>query len=456
MKEDILNGNYNDPMVLDSYAISRVDGFGESVEKLSKALKESNVKYMKKRKDAQEDLDEDEFEGQYPKKRNYRPVEGVQEPWTGDQSFIWPDYEAEAFEKELESFRARPVSNTGYNNKALNKKMTDKYGDKAKKCIKNTLFKESKIRKPLKESENAEDLKVYEERANWYFVDEEDFPALKVISEAFGAAMAKLFHYNVDRFDQKTDKGANNNTYVSVKGYGYKGSVNLYRVYLAYDEPNQGTKENPGVTRPSILWKRQQHLAISTYDYSIEQRFEKYLNKQLHSQLDSIVQELGYSIKKVEYSRFRQYDDSNYVYMDLEPKQKLDSINNAPVEEKLQKVVDRIVKNLHAEQLAVRGDTTYWISTRGYEGSEIVFSTCLTTDNDDYYDTDDGEERNENYKKPILYLDVPNRGYCNWNSGAGYIKAAHVKTLDDILEVAEKFERYLKEVGRDVYENSNY
>lgn len=141
MREDILSGNYVDPMELDEFALTRVSDFGNDVETLFEPLNESVVKYLKKRKELQqEDFDEESIKDQYPAKRKYRPVKGIKEPWTDDQSLIWPDYEAEAFENFLASIRGRPKSNTGYENKALNRRMTQIYGNRANKCIDDNLF----------------------------------------------------------------------------------------------------------------------------------------------------------------------------------------------------------------------------------------------------------------------------------------------------------------------------
>ena len=143
MHEDILSGNYSDPMEMDNFAIDKVNEFGENVEKLANnLLTESELKFYKKKKANLEDLYEDEAEeqeekmkDQYPAKRHYRRVDGTN-PWDvkttkdgiiDDQSFYWPDYEAESFEAALDEFRQRPESNTGYDNEALNKKMQDRW-----------------------------------------------------------------------------------------------------------------------------------------------------------------------------------------------------------------------------------------------------------------------------------------------------------------------------------------
>lgn len=580
MKEDILNGNYNDPMVLDSYAISRVDGFGENVEKLSRALKESNVKYMKKRKDAQEELDEDEFESQYPKKRNYRPVEGVQEPWTGDQAFIWPDYEAEAFEKELESFRARPESNTGYNNKALNKRMTDKHGDQAKKCINNTLFKESRTRKSLKEgqrsvsimkqfkkgfdvldkafatipsvqkaltefkfkagsedfngdyvikigfdkskvdirnvyyrligdrdnlnwtskwnyekaaaelindsleydvvylmdspagevlyiinatpvkdylqesskslqeAENTEKLsKQYEEDNHWEFIQSEDFEDLKEIVEALRKTSAVYF----DKYGYEvTDKYYNNNDpkslYIKVEGFGRRDTVTDYRISFM---PNN-TKDYNFLRD----WCKVNHLGqYSTY----RDRVAKQVQKLFKTSIENTCELLGFEIEDISFGRCGSYDSNYYVYIDLKPVKRLNALNNAPADKRLQRLLDLIVEDTKAELLTEVEGTKYW-KFAGYEGAEVIFTTCLTVDESEGYPSDDeaGYAENPNFSKPILYLDIPNTGYCNWNSGTGYIKDRHVKSINDIEATASRFIKRLKEVGREVYSNSNY
>lgn len=140
MKEDIIHGNYKDPMELDEFALNRISDFGNDVETLFEgSLKESTIKYMRKKQQNLENSDLNAYE--YSTSRGYREVQGLKEPWTEDQSFIWPDYEAEAFEKTIESFRKRPESNTGYKNKALNDKMITWFGKQAKDCIENKLIK---------------------------------------------------------------------------------------------------------------------------------------------------------------------------------------------------------------------------------------------------------------------------------------------------------------------------
>ena len=167
MKEDILNGRYSDPMILDDYAEERVNNFGESVEHLAgNLLKENELKYYRKRKSLQNEDLEEEQTTPYAHGKNRRTV-NLKQPWDGDQAMTeWPDYEADAFEKSLEQFRQRPVSNTGYTNKALNDKMIQIYGDRAKKCIDNKLFesKKSATKRRVTESEETLDMaKAYSE-----------------------------------------------------------------------------------------------------------------------------------------------------------------------------------------------------------------------------------------------------------------------------------------------------
>lgn len=448
MKEDILNGNYNDPMELDSYSISRVESFGENVEKLGKSLKENNVKYMRKKKNTLNDLDEDELDSQYPKKRNYRVVKGIKEPWTGDQSFIWPDYEAEAFEKEIESFRTRPESNTGYSNKALNKKMTDKYGDQAKKCIKNTLFKESRTRKSLKESEEPSALlKKYEKDCGWYFVQNEDVNDLVKIVEALEEVGNTYFNkYGYTVADKKAKSDESKSLYLNVNGYGRRDAVNYYRIIFAASD----------VDGYSFLkdWCRANHLG---YNWTYKDRIAKQVQKLFKPYIENVCESLGFEIADIACGSCKTYDSNEYVYVDLRPVKRLNALNNSPVDKKLQRVLDTIVKDTKAELLTEVKDTKYW-KIEGYEGAEVIFTTCLTTDKSDVYPSDDeaGYSENPNFNKPILYLDIPNTGYCNWNSGTGYITDRDVRDINAIERIAEKFISKLEKVGREVYENSNY
>lgn len=448
MKEDILNGNYNDPMELDSYSISRVESFGENVEKLGKSLKENNVKYMRKKKNTLNDLDEDELDSQYPKKRNYRVVKGIKEPWTGDQSFIWPDYEAEAFEKEIESFRTRPESNTGYSNKALNKKMTDKYGDQAKKCIKNTLFKESRTRKSLKESEEPSALlKQYEKDCDWYFIQNEDVDDLLKIVEALKEVGNTYFNkYGYVVADKKANSEDPRSLYLTVNGYGRREAVSAYRIIFKSSDADEYEFFRD--------WCKVRHLGRTP---SSRNTLEKQVQKYFKAAIENVCESVGYEITDVSFSRCGAYDDTPYVYVDLKPTKKINALNNLPVDKKLQKVEKTIVKDTGAKLLTEVEDTKYW-KIKDYEGAEVIFTTCLTTDKADVYPSDDeaGYSENPNFNKPILYLDIPNTGYCNWNSGTGYIEDRDVRDIDAIEHIAEKFIGKLKKVGREVYENSNY
>lgn len=149
MHVDILNGNYIDPLDRDYYSDLGIEDYENNVQDLcDKDLKENYNKYFKKKRNALEELDETEDEddptmgGKYDARRHMRKVNIGTEPWNYDQSFIWPDYEAEAFENSLEQFRQRPESNTGYLNKKLNQIMQTRWGkEQANKCIDNTLFK---------------------------------------------------------------------------------------------------------------------------------------------------------------------------------------------------------------------------------------------------------------------------------------------------------------------------
>lgn len=145
MKENIFNGHYNDPFDRDPLAEENIDNYAKEVQDIATndKLKESYNKYFRKRRNGVEELEDDEnFKYQHDPRRHMRKVNIGTEPWNYDQSFIWPDYEAESFENDLEQFRKRPESNTGYLNKKLNQIMQTRWGkEQADKCINNTLFK---------------------------------------------------------------------------------------------------------------------------------------------------------------------------------------------------------------------------------------------------------------------------------------------------------------------------
>lgn len=144
MKENILNGKYNDPFDRDPLADYFIDEYANQVQELSTndKLKESYNKYFRKRRENQEFSEDSSLSLQHDSKRNMRKVNVGSEPWDEDQSFVWPDYEAESFENSLEQFRQRPESNTGYLNKKLNQIMRTRWGQsQIDKCIDNSLFK---------------------------------------------------------------------------------------------------------------------------------------------------------------------------------------------------------------------------------------------------------------------------------------------------------------------------
>ena len=449
---DILNGNYRDPLELDVFAENNVDAFANDVDVYAQSLKESSVKYMRKRKNLQnEDYDaelEEEPKYKYSAKRNFRTVKGVKEPWTEDQSFVWPDYEAEAFEKDLEQFRQRPESNTGYENKALNKKMVDKYGDQAKKCINNTLFKESRTRKPLKESKKPSALlKQYEKDCGWYFVQNEDVDDLVKIVEALEEVGNTYFNkYGYVVADKKAKSDEPKSLYLEVNGYGRRNAVKDYRIMFA-------TSDTDGYDFLKD-WCRANHLG---YNWTYKDRIEKQLQKLFKTSLENVCESLGFEITDIGFRNCKAYDSNYYAYVDLKPTKRLNALNNAPTDKKLQRVLDTIVEDTKAKLLIEVEDTKYW-KIEGYEGAEVIFTTCLTTDKVDVYPSDDdvGYSENPNFNKPILYLDIPNTGYCNWNSGTGYIEDRDVRDIDAIERVAEKFISKLEKVGREVYSNSNY
>lgn len=188
MKEDILAGNYKDPFELDESAYDRINGYGDIVNELSEKLNEDLNKLHRKRKEAQYETDEETGE----KVRKVRPVNIGSEPWEGDQELTWPDYEAESFENALESFRKRPVSNTGYENKALNKKMQDRWGkDFADKCIKDKLFKEDVSKRFNRKLAKKVGLKEAKKLKLVESVEEENSLFIEEVASAFGAKVVK-------------------------------------------------------------------------------------------------------------------------------------------------------------------------------------------------------------------------------------------------------------------------
>lgn len=177
MHVDILNGKYTDPYDRDYFSELGVEDYENDVQELcDKDLKENYNKYFKKKRANLEELDETEDEddptmgGKYDARRHMRKVDIGTEPWNYDQSFIWPDYEAEAFEDALDQFRQRPESNTGYLNKKLNQIMQTRWGkEQANKCIDNTLFKD----RIKKESARKRFQRKLQEKL---FEDEGDYP----------------------------------------------------------------------------------------------------------------------------------------------------------------------------------------------------------------------------------------------------------------------------------------
>lgn len=188
MREDILAGNYRDPFELDESAYDRINGYGDIVNELGEKLNEDLNKLHRKRKEAQYETDEETGK----KVRKVRPVNIGSEPWEGDQELTWPDYEAESFENALESFRKRPESNTGYENKALNKKMQDRWGkDFANKCIKDKLFKEDASKRFNRKLAKKVGLKEAKRLNLVEGVEEENRLLIDEVAAAFGAKVEK-------------------------------------------------------------------------------------------------------------------------------------------------------------------------------------------------------------------------------------------------------------------------
>lgn len=238
MKEDIINGYYNDPFQLDPLAESNVEDYGFAIQDLANtSLKESYYnKYFRKKRNNQESEDENDLatDEKVENRRHLRKVNIGSEPWDGDQSLVWPDYEAEAFENALEQFRQRPESNTGYLNKKLNQIMRQRWGQSdVDKCIGNTLFpkkvKESarkrfqrKIQEKLFDDEGDNPEYIIEiknkDTGKWEHVGSE-LKNGKVIPSTSSHSTLKVF---------KTEKAAEySNLFDQLLKQGYKVGVNL-------------------------------------------------------------------------------------------------------------------------------------------------------------------------------------------------------------------------------------
>ena len=330
-------------------------------------------------------------------------------------------------------------------------------GDNMDSKVLNTdLF--SRVLKEADEAKlNNDLLKKYEKENGWDFVDDEDFPALNQIANGFATACKDIFGsaYNIVQFNPKTGDGKNNTAFVRVNGYGYRGEVNDYRMHLAFDQTTSYfDKTNKEAT--SILDAYRRKLHKKDNGWHDKDLLEKYAEKKLKP-LSDLCEKNGFKLAKIGVGRVgHQYDSTEYLYIDLKPEEKLNKMNNMPVDQKLQRVVDILSKGYR--KLAEENGIIYWIGGSGSEGSTIIFSTHLTTDEAEEYPSDDfsGSSENGNYGQPILYLDVPNMGYANWNSGTGYITGRQVKTMDDIRRVVNNFKQYLSDVGNQVYNNSNY
>lgn len=147
-KEDVMAGDYSDPMIMDGYSEERVNNFSENVEKLAKNLKdkkklnESELKYWKKHKNMMLDYNEAYDENEpYGVSKERKAKVNQKDPWLDEKVLNWPNYALEEYEKEMEVFRKRPESNTGYENNALNDKMRERWGNqRVNKCIDGNLF----------------------------------------------------------------------------------------------------------------------------------------------------------------------------------------------------------------------------------------------------------------------------------------------------------------------------
>lgn len=375
-------------------------------------------------------------------------------------------------------FKAEPLDQSGEFAKALVKKRISHYKDDEydhignKIAINDILYKktivESKgdnmdlFNRVLKEADevklNKDLLKKYEEVNGWDFIDDEDFPGLNNIAEAFAKICDEMYgeYYTIKQFNPKTGDGSKNIAFVRVNGYGHKGEVDDYRMYLAFDQTldSWGEKSNKA-SNPIYAYIKKSHKSKSDF-FGAKKDFQKYLERKFKS-LTSICEQNGFKIVGAGCDPIKRNDSSYYIYIDLKPEEKINRINNTPVDQKLQKIVDLVTEGM--EKLAQREDTIYWLGHAGYEGSEVIISTCLTTDQTKEYpsDSDDsGVAKNSNYGQPILYLDIPNHGYANWNSGSGYITGSQVATMDDVRRIAKKFNNHLNDLGNDVYSNSNY
>lgn len=160
MKEDIEAGYFVDPFELDNFQEENIRTLQEEVQKLSEDL--SVVNRKKKKNNQYSDAEPEHF---INLSKTGNPMVHTTPcldvgSWNQDVMVAWPDFQAEAFLAELEQFRKRPESNSGYSNEALNKLMKDIYGAEAinklvkdersvKKAKKESL--ESKLRKRIQE-----------------------------------------------------------------------------------------------------------------------------------------------------------------------------------------------------------------------------------------------------------------------------------------------------------------
>ncbi len=114
MRVDILNEQYIDPFEFDIFQNQKLE---EHENRVLGLLQEK-----KKRRKTESSVYEDP-----ETRKGFRRV-NLGNPWDGDQSLYWPDYEAEAFEKALDQFKVKQPDNSGGYTPGVLERIKDRYG----------------------------------------------------------------------------------------------------------------------------------------------------------------------------------------------------------------------------------------------------------------------------------------------------------------------------------------
>ena len=153
MRENILDGFYNDPFEIDTVKQQDLDLYKDSVLEAAqhygtKLAESYGLKYLKKKKSSQFETD---LVDNNQQQKIRRQVQNLNQPWDKDQSLLWPAYDAEAFEAFIQSVREDSGQNTGYQCKALLKALEDKYGKQGVSSIPKKYKKQKLVEKSLKD-----------------------------------------------------------------------------------------------------------------------------------------------------------------------------------------------------------------------------------------------------------------------------------------------------------------